>query len=68
MKPINLIKIGFTVAGLLVGIAIGIWMSLCFFYVKDGTPGRRIAALFVIAGIILMQVVRYKASQRKNDS
>jgi hypothetical protein len=65
MKPWRLLEFGFTFAGLLVGVAMGIWISLCFFYGKDGVLGQRIAAAFAITGIILMQVVRYKAGQKR---
>ena len=67
MKPWRLFDFGFTLAGLLAGIAIGIWMSLCLFYGKDGRLGQRVAAVFVIASIVLMQLVRYKAGQKEDD-
>ena len=67
MKPFSLLEIGFTIAGLLAGIAIGIWASLCFFYGQNGVLGQRIATVSVIAGIILMQIVRYKAGHKKDD-
>jgi hypothetical protein len=67
MKPWTLLDFGFTIAGLLAGVAMGIWTSLCFFYGHDGVFGQRIAAAFVIAGIILMQIVRWKAGQKKDD-
>ena len=67
MKPWTLLDFGFTIAGLLAGVAMGIWTSLCFFYGHDGVLGQRIAAAFVIAGIILMQIVRWKAGQKKDD-
>ena len=67
MKPWRLLDFGYSFAGLLAGIAIGIWASLCFFYGKDGALGQRIAAAFIIAGIVLMQIVRYKAGQKTDD-
>ena len=67
MKPWTLLDLGFTFAGLFAGIAIGIWASLCWFYGQDGTLGQRVAAGFVITGIILMQIVRWKAGQKKDD-
>ena len=67
MKPWRLLDFGFTLAGMLMGVAMGIWISLCFFYGHDGTFGQRVADCFVIAGIILMQIVRHKAGQKKDD-
>ena len=67
MKPWTLIDFGFTLAGLLAGVAMGIWTSLCFFYGQDGRLGQQVADGFVIAGIILMLIVRYKAGQKKDD-
>lgn len=67
MKPWTLLDFGFTIAGLLAGVAMGIWTSLYFFYGHDGVLGQRIAAAFVIAGIILIQIVRWKAGQKKDD-
>jgi len=45
----------------------GIWISLCFFYGHDGRLGQHVADGFVIVGIILMQIVRYKAGLKKDD-
>ena len=71
MKRSRLLEFGFSFAGLLAGIAIGIWASLAFFTMPTPDQGwlaQRIAAMFVIAGIILMQVVRFKVrSQNKDD-
>jgi len=67
VKPWTLLDFGFTIAGLLAGVAMGIWTSLCFFYGHDGTLGQNVATGFVLAGIILMQIVRYKAGQKKDD-
>jgi hypothetical protein len=68
MKSSRLFEFGFLLAGLLAGIAMGIWTSLCFFYGHDGILGQRVAAGFVIAGIILNQVLRFRfRSQNKDD-
>jgi hypothetical protein len=67
MKPWTILDFGFTIAGLLAGIAMGIWISLCFFYGHDGRLGQHVADGFVIVGIILMQIVRYKAGLKKDD-
>jgi hypothetical protein len=67
MKPWTLLDFGFTLAGLLAGIAMGIWASLCFFYGKDGMLGQHVATGFVLAGIILIQIVRYKAGKKSDD-
>lgn len=65
MKRSKLLEFGFTIAGMLFGIAFGMWTCLCFFYGKDGHLGQRIAGVFVILGIILLQVVRHKAGQKQ---
>ena len=67
MRPWRLLDFGFTIAGLLVGVAMGIWTSLCFFYGHDGTVGQRVAAAFVIAGIVLIQIVRFRAGEKKDE-
>jgi hypothetical protein len=70
MKPSRLPEFGFTLAGLLAGVAIGIWTSLAFFTTPTPDQGRlaqRIAAVFVIAGIILMQVIRLKTRSQNKD-
>ena len=63
MKSSRLFEWGFGFAGLFVGIAMGIWASLHFFYGQDGRLGQLVAAGFVIAGSILQQVVKYKYDQ-----
>ena len=71
MRPSRLFEFGFIFAGLLAGIAVGIWASLAFFTMPTPDQSRvaqRIAAVFVIAGIILVQLIRFKArSQNKDD-
>jgi hypothetical protein len=70
MKQSRLAEFGFTLAGLLAGIAIGIWASLAFFTMSTPDQGKlaqRIATAFVIAGIILMQVIRFKMRSQKEE-
>ena len=67
MKPWTLLDVGFTVAGLLAGVSMGIWISLCLFYGQDVALGKTVATGFMITGVILMQIVRYKAGQNKDN-
>jgi gas vesicle protein len=64
MKPSKLFELGFGFAGLFVGIAIGFWSSLAF-YPQHGKLLQTVATVFVLAGIILQQIVKYKFDQSK---
>jgi gas vesicle protein len=67
MKPSQLFEWGIDFSGLFVGIAIGIWASLAF-YPEHGRLLQRVASIFVLAGIILQAVVKYKCDQSKKSN